>query len=375
MDDTTRVAGNRTVGHWKKLRPRLMASLSSTDGNADSAAWDEAWNFLRERVETRYLDPIRAVRGIRRNRGEGFTVLALHCMLIEFLQSCWEGRVYEYRGRGPDAYSSSTERFEAFLTGHEPFKREFSASLAKEFYEDVRCGLLHETATKKEWKVRAHCQSERSKIVDGAEAARVLYRTAFDEAMRKFIASYELELRGGGSRDRRIALFRRFDALCGCQRTYYFAYGRNLLVDELRRRCEVFAHTERLARLPDHQLLFNKLSSKDGSGKANVEPAPGKEVWGVCYEVDEGALGRLKRKEGDGYELEDQNIMIGDPDCQRPAPVKARVFVARKEAIGAEEPSTEYRDAVLRGMRQRRLPAAYIEQVTLQLREGERRKG
>jgi hypothetical protein len=47
-------------------------------------------------------------------------------------------------------------------------------------------------------------------------------------------------------------------------------------------------------------LCFNKRSSEDGSGKANVEANEGTNVWGVLYEIPENELPGLIRKEG-GY--------------------------------------------------------------------------
>lgn len=53
------------------------------------------------------------------------------------------------------------------------------------------------------------------------------------------------------------------------------------------------------ARLDGYALRFNK-RSKDGSGKANIEPRDGGTVWGVFYVISAADLTVLDKGEG-GY--------------------------------------------------------------------------
>jgi gamma-glutamylcyclotransferase (GGCT)/AIG2-like uncharacterized protein YtfP len=55
------------------------------------------------------------------------------------------------------------------------------------------------------------------------------------------------------------------------------------------------------ALLADHRLEFSKLSTIDGSAKANVASRRGSTVWGVLFDIDQRELRELNRKEG-GYE-------------------------------------------------------------------------
>ena len=55
------------------------------------------------------------------------------------------------------------------------------------------------------------------------------------------------------------------------------------------------------ALLSEYRLLFNKKSQKDGSGKANVEPHPGGQVWGVLYTIPNQDLMTLDAGEGGYY--------------------------------------------------------------------------
>ena len=92
-------------------------------------------------------------------RVRGSRILAIQCTLVEFLESTVQGVTYRYLRRGetlgPHEYSSSSDLFVNFLCKRDPFARDFSEALAKEFYAGVRCGLLHEARTKNGWKVWA----------------------------------------------------------------------------------------------------------------------------------------------------------------------------------------------------------------------------
>ena len=76
----------------------------------------------------------------------------------------------------------------------------------------------------------------------------------------------------------------------------YFAYGSNMNINRLKERVGD-VELVGVARLRDHELKFNKLSVS-GWGCANVEPAEGKEVWGLLYKVKEEQLKELDRYEG-----------------------------------------------------------------------------
>ena len=49
--------------------------------------------------------------------------------------------------------------FVNFLSKREPFKQVFNEPLAKEFYKNIRCPLLHEAATRGGWVIRIDTDS------------------------------------------------------------------------------------------------------------------------------------------------------------------------------------------------------------------------
>ncbi|HEX9788299.1 MAG TPA: gamma-glutamylcyclotransferase family protein, partial [Candidatus Binatia bacterium] len=83
---------------------------------------------------------------------------------------------------------------------------------------------------------------------------------------------------------------------------YYFAYGSNMNWPQMQRRCPT-SRFVCIGRLSDYQFGITRHSRLRDCGTANVFPAPGKDVWGIVYDVDDGDLARLDSFE-DGYRRE-----------------------------------------------------------------------
>src|SRR5665647_174598 len=164
MDNQTRLFGNQTKQNWIDLRTRIILSSD------DIKFWEQATDLFQKRIETRYFKPINKIQHMRIYSGEGFSVMTLMCSLIEFLQSCYEGKSYDYKlSNKPDtkiAYGKSKEMFKRFLIQHEPFKAIFDNNLSKpygnirtfadDFYINVRCGLLHEATINNKWIIKTN---------------------------------------------------------------------------------------------------------------------------------------------------------------------------------------------------------------------------
>ena len=82
-----------------------------------------------------------------------------------------------------------------------------------------------------------------------------------------------------------------------CQDTLYFAYGSNLSIRQMRRRCPGSEVVGR-ARLPDYRLGFTRYATKRKGGVADIVPEPGAEVWGALYTVDDDRDGGARRVRG-----------------------------------------------------------------------------
>jgi hypothetical protein len=203
-----RIAGQRTVGDWARLRQSLIV-----DGN--HTRWKTAFEgFFRERLQSRYFAPIEALKASKRMRGEGFAIVAIQCSLIEFLGATLEGKAYRFRRKGdPELgefeYDRSKDMFVRFLQTATPFKAVFrSGDLAEDFYTGVRCGLLHEARTKNGWTIRAPLQQGR--MVDAN--AKIIWRDDFQRSLEEFVDWYGSTLPKDALLQQ--AFIRKFDGLC-----------------------------------------------------------------------------------------------------------------------------------------------------------------
>lgn len=148
--------------------------------------------------------------------------------------------------------------------------------------------------------------------------------------------------------------------------TRYFAYGSNLVVERMRERGAPF-RAARPALLRGHRLVFDKRGF-DGSGRANVAPAPDGWVHGVLYELEDGGLDALKGFES-GYDLIDVEVELqGSEEAAR---VPAKAFVARPDRRTNAPPTRSYVAIILQGLEEHGLP----EEARLQVEQAASRHG
>jgi hypothetical protein len=151
---------------------------------------------------------------MKQDKGEGFSIVALHCSLIEFLASTLEGKTYKYQRNGQPSlgqfeYSNSQDMFIEFLENQEPFKTIFSVQgTAKDFYASVRCGLLHEARTKNGWRIRVAPLA--TQAID--TNSKIVHRNKMQNAFDQFVTWYEKTLSSDDALQK--AFIRKFDSLC-----------------------------------------------------------------------------------------------------------------------------------------------------------------
>ena len=138
----------------------------------------------------------------------------------------------------------------------------------------------------------------------------------------------------------------------------YFAYGSNLLLARLVERTPSTRRLER-ARLPGHRLCWHKRGTLDGSGKCDTVPTgdAAEGVWGAVFEIADTERARLDTAEGlgRGYRVVDVQVETAD------GVLAAFAYVATPDAVDDTlAPFIWYRDLVVAGARESRLPARYI---------------
>jgi len=106
-------------------------------GSADRAAIAD---LIRQRFNERYLDPI-----LDNDKRHGFAMLAICCLMVETLESFRNGwKDTSERGKSEAAFCQ-------FFQAHDEFQE--LRPVAHEFYRAVRCGILHQAETTRNWRV------------------------------------------------------------------------------------------------------------------------------------------------------------------------------------------------------------------------------
>jgi hypothetical protein len=343
------ISPNYPVRKWEIDRIQLINDIHK---NANSRSlWEKAYNIFYQRIESRFISPIKWILQKRENRGEGFSIVALQCILIEFLESFYQGLVYTTsENPKPFEYNKSKKLFRDFLLSHEPFSRYFDRPLADGFYDNIRCGLLHEAKTKENSLIKTS-QNERIIGIMDDNRNLIVYRDQFYNGIIEYLSAYKHELMD--NHNLKINFIRKFDDIADIKRILYFAYGSNLFEDILIDRIEKY-HTASKAHLINHKFLYNKRSKKDGTAKANIE-CGGMEVIGVCYEIDMKDLVTLKNIEK-GYDCID--IIIYHEKYGQDVLAKTFKSNSRINGIG---PSDDYRQTILKGAEKWDFPKEYIE--------------
>lgn len=204
----THIAGRLTTDDWKVFRAELIPG-------GDKSAWERAFqDYFHTRLSFRYLDPIKVLQENGTFQGEGFSIAAIQCSIVEFLESTVQGKSYRFLRRGdpplgPHEYSSSSDIFISFLLNRAPFDKDFKDEpTARDFYEGVRCGLLHEARTKNGWTIWA--KNSNGQTADTNQ--KVMYRDNFQTGLLTFVDWYKRLL--PTEQPLQEAFLRKFDSLC-----------------------------------------------------------------------------------------------------------------------------------------------------------------
>jgi len=202
------IAGKKMVSQWRSFEATLTVG-------GDPGLWRKAFkDYFHARLSYRYLKPLKTLKKSGPMLGEGFSIVAIQCSLIEFLESTIQGKSYRYRRNGDpplgqNEYSNSGSIFESFLVNRPPFDGEFiTHQLAHDFYVNVRCGVLHEARTKNGWTILA--KSKTGQVIDAN--MKIVYRDNFQSGLLRFVKWYKGEL--PSRRDLQEAFLRKFGSLC-----------------------------------------------------------------------------------------------------------------------------------------------------------------
>ena len=147
---------------------------------------------------------------------------------------------------------------------------------------------------------------------------------------------------------------------------WYFAYGSNLLVEQMVARVGPMISGNgqaRIARLPGYELMFN-MQSENAQFYSNITQ-PGDGVIGVVYRCSEESLTLLDQYEL-GYDRRD--VIVVDSQGHE---LSAVAYFARNPKNVSGTPSKEYLQRICVGARMHGLPTQYIQSIEDKARIGE----
>jgi gamma-glutamylcyclotransferase len=140
-----------------------------------------------------------------------------------------------------------------------------------------------------------------------------------------------------------------------------FAYGSNMNLNRLTKRVPSAVKVSNVF-LPRYKLVCNKISN-DGSAKANIikTDVPAEVVWGVLFSIDSYEKALLDKAEGLGKGYNDDTLTFFDEANDSYA---AQAYLADSKSIDNNLlPYDWYKEFIVTGAVQNKLPAGYISQL------------
>lgn len=188
-----KIARYNTIKEWEELKLVL-------DTN-DNKNWTLAFSFFEERIETRYLKPIEAILNMKDNIGEGFAVVNLQCSLIETIECFVNGWIHKhpyFLDLNGASFKGNEKVFKSFFNNRVKIGID-----GKDFYNSVRCSLLHETQTKNNWKIKK--SGDNRKVFEVKEGFKILYRDGFQYEIIEVLKRYKIAIVDGKPFDNSIS--------------------------------------------------------------------------------------------------------------------------------------------------------------------------
>lgn len=207
---------SRGLANDPKISPKYFAShWKALDlANAAKPNWKEAVAIFHDRIDGRFLEP---VRGIQEHGNEaiqewcGFAVVAIDCLLIETLGQFYRGFDETPKPNGGPVLNPHHWTHRTFYVAY----MSSMASLSKAsmfdtdekrelFYVHFRCGILHQAQTKKQSRV-VFDEPDMIGFADPADHGRglIVDRKKLHAALLQEIEEYKQVLLNGTDQGKR----------------------------------------------------------------------------------------------------------------------------------------------------------------------------
>ncbi|GEM_PF-549221 len=190
LGDTLRISPQYTSRRWQKL------DLNNPED------WSKAAEIVRDRLEGRFL---RFASEWLRVRDSGFVVLAIDCLLAETIQQFRDGIIRD------EGIGKSKELITKFLEGRQ-FQPDFDSTARTAFFEDIRCGLLHQAEARKMWLIRRRQPGMLGAV--GGGKGYIIDVERFHAALKDSLDEYVQLISQPDSSQLRSSLWRKMNDIC-----------------------------------------------------------------------------------------------------------------------------------------------------------------
>jgi hypothetical protein len=184
---------------WISPKYRVYDWKALTFSNEED--WQKAIVIFEDRIRGRFLNFIDLIKC---HEYSGFAVLALDCLLIETFQQFREGK--------DETRNNSEKYFVNFLT-ETSFCEFFNKEIARKFYKQIRCGLLHQAEVKGNSLVRISQNEPLVRLTKDGKGV-IVNRESFHEQLVRVFEEYLSRLRDPSNEDERNKFKTKMDCIC-----------------------------------------------------------------------------------------------------------------------------------------------------------------
>ena len=357
MNDSIKISKSFTVGDWKNLRSNLLLS---------DKKWPEALEVFENRIQARFIEPIELIKSNGKNEGEGFTIALISVVLLEFLAAFELGKIYKTNKEGlsPNEYFSGILLLKSFLSSSSVFLFHFeSNSKIQKFYENIRCGLVHEARTLKNDVIisGSSIKNTNTNLIYFYENGEYrLNRDLLLVKIKEHIIEYKTRIIGNDIEHRNKFLLK-MDEISGLKHVWYFNYGSNLNEKQITFRLSCLGDkylSKQRCSLKGFQFKYNK-KSKDGTAKGNLVEKIDGVVQGIAILILESTLDLFINEFEKGYKKVEITISTENNKSDKDQ-LHFKSFTCISENITTASPSEIYESTIIDGAKENDLPEEYI---------------
>jgi hypothetical protein len=357
MNDKIKISKNFLVSDWINLRSKLFESEDN---------WPKALEVFEERINSRFIEPIEMIKKNGKNEGEGFTIALISVVLLEFLAAFELGKIYKTNKEGisPHEYYSGIKLLKSFLSNSADFSPQFdSNNKIQKFYENIRCGLVHEARTMRNDVIISNdsVKNTRRELFYFAEnGENRLNRDLFLEKIKEHISNYKVRILEFNSHLRNRFILK-MDEISGLKHVWYFIYGSNLCEKQLNHRLNNLNDkylSKHICLLNDYQFTYNKLSV-DGSSKGNLVKKPNSTVQGIAILLLESTLDTFILNYEQGYIKKELIVSFENAEIID-SKLNFKAYTCISENTTFNAPAKEYVSKIVNGARANNLNEEYI---------------